>query len=208
MGTQKVYCLFMKAPYPLLAAAVVCVLTTVPCPADQVEMQNGDRYNGKVLSLDDKSLILQNDLLGKITLPRGRISAVLLGTQPAGAVSNSFPRPQALKQTNAFTAQLASNTNLIQQVQQKFLAGAEPVAQQKFNQLVSGLLDGSISVEDVQREAKSAADQARALRKELGPDAGFALDGYLAILDQFLKEAQPGPEPTNSIPAKRRDPMP
>jgi hypothetical protein len=176
-----------------------CLLVgTLSGPADQVQLQNGDRYNGKVLSLDDKSLTLQNDVLGKVTLPRAKIAVVLLGPQAAWPVTNPAASTAGVKQTNSLAADLASHSNLIQQVQRQFLSGADPQAQQKFNSLVSGLLDGSITVEDVQREARTAADQVRALKKELGPDASFALDGYLAILDQFLKEAPAEPAPTNS----------
>ncbi len=168
--------------------------------ADQVEMQNGDRYTGKVLSLDDKSLVLQNDLLGRISLPRAKVAVVQLGPVAAKSLTNWASKTSAAALTNSIAADLASHSNLIQQVQRQFLSGAEPEAQQKFNTLVSGLLNGSITVEDVQREARTAADQVRALKKELGPDGSFALDGYLAILDQFLKEAPAGA--TNSPPAK------
>ncbi len=159
-------------------------------------MQNGDRYNGKVLSLDDKTLVLENDVLGKITLPRIKLAAVFLGPRAAQSATNSAPISGL--RTNAFTAELASHSNLIQQVQRKFLSGADPAAQQKFDQLVSGLLNGSITVEDLQKEARTTLDQVRALKKDLGPDAGFALDGYLAILEQFLKEASPAPTSAGS----------
>jgi len=178
------------------------VIGTLRGPADQVQLQNGDQYNGKVLSLDDKTLILENEVLGKIALPRGKIAVVLLGPQPVRTHTNPAATSGGLKQTNSLATDLASHSNLIQQVQRQFLAGADPQAQQKFNSLVSGLLDGSITLEDVQREARTAADQVRALKKELGPEASSALDGYLAILDQFLKEAPDAPAPTNSPPPK------
>ncbi len=171
-------------------------------------MQNGDRYTGRVLSLDDKSLVLQNDFLGKLTLPRDKVAVVQLGLArptipPALTSTNAAARSRGALQTNSFASDLASHSNLISQVQKQFLTGAEPAAQQKFNDLVSGLLNGTITVEDVQREARTAADQVRALKKELGPDAGLALDGYLAILDQFLKEAPaPAAVGTNPPPAQ------
>ncbi len=166
-------------------------------------MQNGDRYNGKVLSLDDKSLVLENEVLGKLTLPRAKVAVVLLGS--ARPPTNAPAKAPVLRQTNSIAADLASHSNLVQQVQRQFLTGAEPQAQQKFNDLVSGLLNGTITVEDVQREARSAADQVRALKKELGPDASFALDGYLAILDQFLKEA-PDPAIATNVPSAKANP--
>lgn len=175
---------------------------TLSCLADQVEMQNGDRYNGKVLSLDEKSLVLQNDVLGKVTLPRGKVAVVLLGAAAGKTLTNSAAKTTVPAATNSLMSDLASHSNIISQVQRQFLSGAEPEAQQKFNTLVSGLLNGSITVEDVQREARTTVDQVRALKKELGPDASYALDGYLAILEQFLKEAPPEPGATNTPVAR------
>ncbi len=187
--------------FGLLLLVIFLSWWTMPGVADQVEMQNGDRYNGKVLSLDEKSLVLQNDVLGKLTLPRARVAVVLLGTISGKTLTNSVAKTGGVS-TNSLAAELASHSNIVSQVQKRFLAGAEPEAQQKFNALVSGLLDGSITVQDVQREARTAAERVRALKKELGPDASFALDGYLAILDQFLKEAPPEPSTTNKPAAK------
>ncbi len=195
-------------PFPARFGVLCLSWLVLTCSADQVEMQNGDRYTGRVLSLDDKSLVLQNDFLGKLTLPRDKVAVVQLGLArptipPALTSTNAAARSRGALQTNSFASDLASHSNLISQVQKQFLTGAEPAAQQKFNDLVSGLLNGTITVEDVQREARTAADQVRALKKELGPDAGLALDGYLAILDQFLKEAPaPAAVGTNPPPAK------
>ena len=38
-------------------------------------------------------------------------------------------------------------------------------------------------------QARSAADQIRSLKQDLGDGAGWALDGYLAILEHFLNES-------------------
>jgi hypothetical protein len=76
----------------------------------------------------------------------------------------------------------------MRQVEQQFLAGADPQAKEMFNQMMGGLMNGSLSVNDIRAQAKSAADQLRSAKKELGEDAGFAVDGYLAVLDGFLRE--------------------
>jgi hypothetical protein len=39
----------------------------------------------------------------------------------------------------------------------------------------------------------------RALKRDLGPEAGDSLDAYLDVLDNFLKET--AAEPTNATPA-------
>ena len=66
-------------------------------------------------------------------------------------------------------------------MQSKFLSDAGPEANQKFEEMLNGLMSGKISVDDLRAQAKAAADQLRAL-KGSGEDPGFAADTYLAIL--------------------------
>ena len=94
--------------------------------------------------------------------------------------------------------QLGSNTNLIQQVQKQFLGDAGSEANDKFNELLGGLMSGKLSVDDIRAQAKSAADQLRALKREGGEEAGFAVDAYLTILDHFLKDTTPSGVTTNA----------
>lgn len=184
--------------------------------ADQVEMVNGDRYVGHVLSLGSNTLVVQSEVLGTVRLPRARISTITLESHPAGSAtnvsrltstaprSNNLPTISATTSTNVspdFSAamrQLNANSNVIQQVQQQFLAGAGPEAQAKFNDLVGGLLSGKIDVNNLRAQAKSTLEQARSARKELGEEGGMMMDGYLAILDSFLKETEPANAPTNA----------
>ena len=92
---------------------------------------------------------------------------------------------------SASLRQLGANTNFIRQVQAQFLGAAGPEANAKFNELVGGLMSGKLTVDDIRKEAKSAADQLQELKRDLGEDGGWALDGYLAILDNFLRETSP-----------------
>ena len=55
-------------------------------------------------------------------------------------------------------------------------------------------MTGRLNVDDIRREAKSAADQLREYRRELGPEAGGSFDGYLSVLDHFLKGTAPAPK--------------
>jgi hypothetical protein len=66
-------------------------------------------------------------------------------------------------------------TNLLQQVQQQFLSDAGPEANAKFNELLGGLLTGKLSVGDIRAQAKTAADQLRALQRESGEEGGDAM---------------------------------
>jgi hypothetical protein len=189
-----------QTPFVALAA-VVLFLATFRLRADQVEMQNGDRYLGTVLSLDTNTLVLRSAVLGKVNLPRGQVALITLG--PGGATNftraASAPQPTApsIAMTNGISdlsaplRQLGANTNFIEQVRAQFLADAGPEANNKFNGMVSGLLSGRLTVNDIRAEAKSAADQLKELKRDLGEDAGGAFDGYLAILENFLRETAP-----------------
>ena len=188
-----------------LGSALVLSFASPWLCADQVEMQNGDRYLGKVLSLTTDQLVIQSDVLGKLTLPRDKVALITLGATvktnmiPPAQVS---PPPVTLTSTSpdlsAALRGLGSNTNMAQQVREQLLAGAGAEANKKFDELLSGLASGKLNLDGIRSEAQSAASQLRALKKELGPDASEPLDGYLEILDNFLKEATP---PAGSVPS-------
>src|SRR5258708_31674794 len=132
--------------------SVALLLLASRAPADQVEMQNGDRYLGRVISLTNDTLVVQSDYLGTLRLPRGKVALITLGqgaisasTTPMAAIPrqpspaspaalNSAPNSPGSLQTSV------ANTNLIQQVQKQFLSGAGPEANDKFNELLNGYL--------------------------------------------------------------------
>jgi hypothetical protein len=173
--------------------------------ADQVEMQNGDRYFGKVLSLTNDTLLFRSDLLGTVRLPREKVARVGFGAAPLTnvtampALAGHEPGSPAQTATNSSAdfalklRQLGTNSFLMRQVQSQFLSDAGPEAKDKFNELVGGLLSGKLTVSDIRAEAQSAAERLRAARKDLGDDAGWMIDSYLAILDHFVKETAPPP---------------
>src|SRR5271165_1615420 len=71
---------------PILgAAAIIWLGTGTPLRADQVEMQNGDRYVGKVVSLNASTLVVQNDVLGVVRIPKDKVAGITFG--PVSAVS-------------------------------------------------------------------------------------------------------------------------
>ena len=85
----------MARAYPFggtrMGIATLCAalaLLFAPCRlwGDQVEMQNGDRYVGKVLSLTTNMLVLQSESLGKMQLARDKIASITLG---AGTISRA-----------------------------------------------------------------------------------------------------------------------
>ena len=55
-------------------------LTTVCTHADQVNMQNGDRFVGKVVTVSNETVVVQSDVLGILLVPRSKIATIVLGT--------------------------------------------------------------------------------------------------------------------------------
>jgi hypothetical protein len=182
--------------------------------ADQVELQNGDRYVGKVLSLTTNQLTLQSEVLGTVKLPREKVAVVTLGpvaktnATHTAAIQNAPLILSGAKQTNsnseiaAAFRQLGANTNLIQQVQRQFLSDAGPEANSKYNELLGGLMSGKVSMDDLRAQAKAAADQVRSLKGEMGDQTGI-LDGYLTILDKFVNESTPASGSKPAAPASQ-----
>jgi hypothetical protein len=179
--------------------------------ADQVNMKNGECYIGKIVTLSNETVVVQSDVLGMVKVPRGRIASITFGTNAVTravqtpVVTSAQPQKPAATNSNSDLAaainQLRANPNAMQQVQQQMLAGADPKATETFNQMMGGLMNGSVNLDDIRAQAKSAADQLRAAKKELGDDAGFAVDGYLSVLDGFLRETATAAGTTTNAPA-------
>src|SRR5580658_2527920 len=85
--------------------------------ADQIEMQNGDRYSGVVLSMTPDTVLLKSEILGQIKLPRGKISTIALGpaSNPVHPVA-STNNPPARGAVSSALSQLGANTNVIKQI--------------------------------------------------------------------------------------------
>jgi hypothetical protein len=192
---------------------VLWFAAAVALRADVLEMQNGDRYSGQVLALSADTVVLHSEILGKINVPRSKVASLTFGTNAAAAKAAGIPtplpspnRPTATSSNaldslhldlSAALGQLGGDTNFIGQIRQQMLAG-NPEAAGKFDELVSGLFSGQLNLNDLRRQAESSAAQLRALKRDLGPEADDTLDGYLKILDAFVKEA--AAEPANQAP--------
>jgi hypothetical protein len=207
-----------RAGISALLAAAMILGNVFGARADQLEMINGDHYTGKVLSLNTNTIVWQSEMFGRVTLPREKVATIKLGS---GAATNLPPITSAAKaqlpsgsaaltnaapNTSGALRQLRGQTNLIQQVESQFLKNADPAAKDKFNQLMGGLITGKLSVDDIRAEAKSAADQLRALKKESGDETGL-YESYLSILDKFVRETAPaaGAGSTNAAKSKLPD---
>ena len=191
----------------------ICIAATSLC-ADQVEMQNGDRYNGKVLSVSTDTVVLESEVLGKINLPRKHVASLSFMTNAAapkaaanGARISMATNLPVVARTNkpaitnvdlsAAFRNLGADTNFVGQIREQMLSDS-PAAANKYTEMVNGLMSGKLNMNDLRREAKSSADQLRALKRDLGTEVGDSLDMYLQVLDGFLNEsgsAPPTPKP-------------
>jgi len=167
--------------------------------ADQVVMQNGDRYNGRILSVSPTNVVLQSEVLGMLNLSRGKVASLAMGTGPT---TNTAPaatpsRSNAPTELDAAVRQLGTQSNLVNLVRAQFLATANPEAGQKFDKMLTDLGTGRMSVADLRAEARAAAAQLRELEKEAGDDTGGTTELYLSILDRFLAETEPSTPATN-----------
>lgn len=189
----------------LLAVLAVCfAFCAGALRADQLLMQNGDRYLGTIVSVSADSVVLQSEVLGKVTLPRTKVTSLSFGNTvatsaapvaPATVVSAPSPNsPSTNLDLAAAFRSLGANTNFVRQVSQQLLSGS-PEATAKYDEMVDGLMSGKINLTDLRNQARTSINQINQLKKELGPDADDALDGYLSILESFVSEAG------NEVPA-------
>ena len=199
----------MRTKPLFVSSGIIFIFVATLClRADQLEMQNGDRISGKILSVSADAVVLDSEVLGKINVPRKKVASLAFGTNavapvtasnlPRVAVPTNVPAASALgvaaKPNVNLSATLrhpGTDTNFIGQIREQMLAGS-PEAAGKYDAMVGGLLSGQLNVDDIRREAKSSADQLRKLKRDLGPEADDSLNAYLEVLDSFLKETDAG----------------
>ena len=129
----------MKAGFVLAA-----LLLFVPIVhADVVECDNGDRYHGKVLSMDDKKVVLKNEITGTLNIPRARIVTLSFRDQAA------MPTAARTVTNPASPARQLEAAAAIQQVQNDYLADAPPEANRMYNEMVQALMSGQMNMADL-----------------------------------------------------------
>lgn len=199
----------------LLGVGILLCALAAAARADQIEMQNGDRYGGKVLSMSTTNVVFESEVLGKINVPRKNVASMAFGTNavaakpsadlarvstPTIARTNSptaalVIKPSASSSTNtdlsAALRGMGGNTNFIREIREKLLAGS-PEASAKYDEMVNNLMTGKLDMNGLRKQAADSANQLRALKKELGPEADDTLDGYLQVLETFLNQSGAG----------------
>jgi hypothetical protein len=203
-----------------LLAWVVGMLLVLPVRADVIEMTNGDVLNGAVISLDGKQLVLKSELLGELKLDREKVSAIHLGDKPilnrnVAAVAPAATKPaldpavqsvlNSVPSTDDVLKQLQGgggiNPQMVGELRTKFPLLNTPEAGDYFNDTLGGLMTGKLNIQDVRKDAVMARDGLLDLQKELGPD-GAALNGYMSILNKFIRET--GPPPGEKQPSETK----
>lgn len=166
---------------------------------DQVEMINGDRYVGKVMSLDSNTLVFQNEILGTVRLPRSKMAGVMFGAGTATNAVHAARAATSVSGTNSITGlqQTTTNGNAVQDVMNQMLGSEGAEAKKMYREMVDGVLSGKLTVDDIRAKAKMAADEIRKYKADLEGDDGGLLDKYLSILDAFVKE---GDSPKTEAP--------
>lgn len=159
--------------------------------ADIIECDNGDRYNGKVLSMDEKTVKLQNEIAGTLTIPRARI--VGISFRPAQ------PKPASKVPMISTNAPVVDPNKVkfdgasVDRIQNEYLATATPEANQMFQEMIRGLQTGQLNLGDIRAQAATTLKELQEAQKELGDDdLGGLLSSYGAILESFLKQTPPG----------------
>jgi hypothetical protein len=184
-----------------ILAFFLLVTTALNVRAEVVECDNGDRYNGKILSVDETSVKLQNDIAGTLTIPRSRIVGIhfrqTAATPPPVTVNAATNRPAL--DPNKLQFDPAS----IERIQNEYFADATPEARQMFQEMVHGVQSGQINLHDVQVQAATALKELREAQKELsGGDTSGILDAYAEILEAFLNQAPSTVRASPVTPAK------
>lgn len=215
----------------LRVAFGLCLAVALSARADVLELVNGDHYEGAILSVTQSNVEFQSEILGRITLPRDKVASMALRepatTKPATNAAATPPIGPSLimqgtnhsapvgisAQSDAVLQQMRQNgvdPRLVSQVQEQVFGQGNPEAAQKFNELMGGLMSGSVSLADIRAQAQQSIQQIKDAKQQLGPDAGEMFDGYLAILENFVAESatndtiapSPAPAPTVSpLPA-------
>lgn len=73
-------------------------------PIDTIQLVNGDQLTGRVLNVDADTIVLQSDVLGKVTLPRKQVAAIQMGQSRVTPVRRSTDekgQPQQLRVSEA-----------------------------------------------------------------------------------------------------------
>jgi hypothetical protein len=183
------------ARWACLAAAVLGLGLSSVSRGDTVELINGDRYSGRVLSVSLSSVSLRSEIQGLVVLPREKVARIAFSqtTAPTNSIqTKALSDGNLVGKTTTVPTQspriAANSTNLVVQVQNQLLAGAGPEATEKYNQMVTDLLNGTLSVPQIRKQARETLKSVEQAKQEFGPELDDLVESYLSVLRDFLQE--------------------
>jgi hypothetical protein len=193
---------FLKA---LVSAA--CLLPAV-LRADVIELVNGDRYYGSLIGVTQTNVELKSEIQGKVNIPRDKVATIMFRETAAqrADVAKSITGKKNAK-TSALADELRAqgiNPKDIGKVPEEILSGANPEATAQFKDMVAGLMTGQLSVDSIRAQAQKSVEEIHAMKEDLGEEGGELLDGYLLILENFLKET----DKSDAVKPKEKAPTP
>ncbi len=198
----------------LALAGLIVLLGIGQARADTLVLTNGDIVSGAVVSMDQATVQLKSDLLGLVKIPRDRVAKINLreiASKPVTAAvgtnsTNHSAAPPARTLNNVRTnradaavqqlRQQGVDPKVMNQIQQQVLGDSSPEANRLFNEMVGGLMSGSLTADDIRAQARKAINDINAAKSDLGDDdaIGELLNGYLGLLQNFVQDGdQPAP---------------
>ena len=193
---------FLKA---LVSAA--CLLPAV-LRADVIELVNGDRYYGSLIAVTQTNVELKSEIQGKVNIPRDKVATIMFRETAAqkADVAKSITGKKNAK-SSALAEELRAqgiSPKDISKIPEEILSGANPEATEQFKEMLAGLVTGQISTDSIRVQAQKSVEEIHAMKEDLGEEAGELLDGYLLILENFLKET----DKSDAVKPKEKLPTP
>lgn len=161
----------MKSHQLLLAVTVLTGFSFVASlgSADGIRLKNGDVIRGRVVSLDDRQLVIESENFGEMTVPRKKVELIGLGDKPIQRMLAPPPGPTGSGGPSA-TDTLPSLQN--------------PQVQSQLNRLMQEALGGGMG--EMQQRTRETSEGLRDLQRDLGPGSSAdALDGYIKMFELF-----------------------
>ena len=195
--------------------SAVCLLPAV-LRADVIELVNGDRYYGSLIAVTQTNVELKSEIQGKMNIARDKVATIMFRETAAqkADVAKSITGKKNAK-ASALADELRAqgiNPKDIGKVPEEILSGANPEATAQFKDMVAGLMTGQLSVDSIRAQAQKSVEEIHAMKEDLGEEGGELLDGYLLILENFLKETDKSdavkPKEKLPTPQKKASPPP
>jgi len=189
----------------------ICLLPAL-LRADVIELVNGDRYYGSLIAVTQTNVELKSEIQGKVNIPRDKVATIMFRETAAqrAEVAKSITGKKNAK-SSALAEELRAqgiSPKDISKVPEEILSGANPEATEQFKEMLAGLVTGQISTDSIRVQAQKSVEEIHAMKEDLGEEAGELLDGYLLILENFLKETDKpvSSKPKEKLPAPQKKP--